>query len=91
MSATTKAAFEVVLPVTGRFARMRPITWGDVLLAVAGNDRPIVAVLASRICTLDDKTYTPQQWMEFEFEDIAPVANEINRRFEAISKSKGVA
>lgn len=91
MSASTKTAFEVVLPVSGRFARVRPITWGDVLMAVVAKDYPIVVVLASRICTVDERVCTPQEWMEFEFEDIAPVANEINRRFEAISKSKGVA
>lgn len=81
--------FEIVLPVSGKFARIRPILWRDWLVSVTAKELAMPA-LASRICTLDGHTHTLDEWMEFEFEDIQPVVAEINRRF-SVMTGKGVA
>ena len=85
----TKPIFECVLP-DGRFARIRTVTWGDVLQALIVPNVMLPA-LAVRVCTLDEKPLTLEEWLEQDLEDVAPIIAELNKRIAALNNNKGVA
>jgi hypothetical protein len=81
--------FEVVLPVSGRFVRMRRLTLGDMMVAMTAQHLAM-AVLAARTCTIDDEALSPQQWAELDYEDVSPIAQELNRFIGVANAAKGV-
>lgn len=83
------SAFECVLP-NGRFATIRRIKLLDMLAAWAGGPSAM-AVLAARVTTIDGKSYSAEEWCEFDYLEIAPVIGELQRRLVLAGASRGVA
>jgi hypothetical protein len=82
-------AFECVLP-DGRFASMRPIKLLDMLAAWAAGSAAM-AVLAARVTTIDGRSYSTEEWCEFDYLDHAPIIVELQRRLVSAGASRGVA
>lgn len=89
MNKTTDATWEIVLP-NGSFARVRPIVFGDMMVAQAAGKFALVALVA-QICTIDGKAHPMDEWLTMDWETIAPIIAEVGRRLEQAGANKGVA
>ena len=85
--------WEVVLPISGKFARMRRPTLGDVLLTllVPRPGVPPHAALAELLVTIDGEPLTAQTFLEMDLEEAAPIVQESTKRLNVIQHAKGVA
>ena len=81
---------EVVLP-SGQFARLSPITTGDVAVASQASSGFLMVVwVAARCVTLVGERLSADQWLALEYEDFAPIQHMILNTLQAISRN-GVA
>lgn len=82
---------EVALP-SGKFARVRSMTVGDMIACCDANHYAMGAKLAVRCATIDGEQITLDQVLAMDFEDFAPI-NEVLGGFliASMQTRKGVA
>ena len=87
-------AREVVLP-SGRFVNVRPILWGDLLVAFkrAGNDQMMVITVLAELCaTIDGQPVSVDECARMEAQEFMPIMTLINDALSDVSLFKrGVA
>lgn len=82
MTTDDQKTWEMVLPVSGRFARIRKPTVGDFLLTL-GHENPALA-LAARVITIDDERITAEQLGQMDIDEAAPMLARIGKILDAI-------
>lgn len=82
---------EVVLP-SGRFASIKAMTWGDVVVCYDQNAMAMSAKLASRMVSIDGQPVTLDQVMEMEACEYFPINEIICKEIvEAMKFKDGIA
>jgi hypothetical protein len=82
---------ELVLP-SGRFARIRPMVWGD-FIAAMGQGELMSTVLITRCVTIDDQQLTVEELLAADPREIFPIHRIVSEDLGAIvaSPQKGIA
>lgn len=85
---------EIVLP-SGKFARMRNITWKDFddIFAVATDNVWLMQTrLMAQVITIDGKSVTVEELQDMAADEVLPIFNMISKKFDQINKLKnGIA
>jgi len=82
---------EVVLP-SGRFAKIRPILWGDMVAAYDTNTYVMVTKLAARLVSIDEHVVSMEELLNMEAEEFMPINEMLCKSMSSALKFKdGVA
>ena len=54
-------------------------------------DGRFASILAARVTTIDGRSYSTEEWCEFDYLDHAPIIVELQRRLVSAGASRGVA
>lgn len=82
---------EVVLP-SGKFARIRPLTLGDLVVSYGDNSYLMFAKLASRATTIDGDCLTLDEFLEMDMNDFFLIQQIINANImQGLATKGGIA
>ena len=81
---------ELVLP-SGRFAKIRNMTWWDRVLTSNINPEVYIFCMALRVTTIDGEPLTAQEASEMPLEEANPIIELVADQILASLRSKGVA
>lgn len=85
------ADVELVLP-SGRFARVRPITVRDLIVAFDDNSLAMQAKLVALTTTIDGQPLHLEQWVEMELDEFYPIMTHIGDVLrQTLKHTKGIA
>jgi hypothetical protein len=73
-----KNVVEVVMPKSGRFCRIDPITLGAVVFASV-DEKHFMTRMFHVLCTVDNEKLSLDEWHKMDMEDCMPVYGEIHR------------
>lgn len=78
---------EVVLPVSGDFARIRPVRWSDVRIAIGSPD--MMTALIGMVATIDGRAVDAALLDSMALSDAMVISNIRGRRLEACRQCTG--
>lgn len=87
---TTNTVKEIVLP-SGRFARMRGMTWWDRCCTRNDNAEIWIMAMATRVVTIDGARLTFEEAQEMGLEEANPIIVMVADQMAEALKTKGVS